>query len=131
LTVVVDASIVVPAAITGTWSQWLADDDLRAPTLMWSEAAATLRQMEWRSEVSSVIVRSAMEWLANTAVTAVPSRDLVVAAHNLASRLGWAKTYDAEYIVLAQRLGVPFATLDGRLRRSGVQDIVRLWEPPA
>jgi predicted nucleic acid-binding protein len=126
--IVVDASIVVPAAIVGRWAYGLGDEQLRAPTLMWSEAAATLRQMEWRSELSAEIARSALSWLADASVAGVDSRELVVQARELAARLGWAKTYDAEYVVLAQRLSVPFASLDARLRRT-VASVVWLWEP--
>ena len=31
--------------------------------------------------------------------------------------LGWAKTYDAEYVALAQLIGCRMVTLDARLRR--------------
>ena len=32
-------------------------------------------------------------------------------------QLGWAKTYDAEYVALASLLGCRLVTVDGRLRR--------------
>jgi len=35
----------------------------------------------------------------------------------VADRFGWAKTYDANYIALAQVLGCRLVTLDARLRR--------------
>jgi predicted nucleic acid-binding protein len=31
--------------------------------------------------------------------------------------MGWAKTYDAEYVALARLLGARVVTLDARLRR--------------
>jgi predicted nucleic acid-binding protein len=36
----------------------------------------------------------------------------------VADELGWAKTYDAEYVALAGLLGCLLVTLDARLRRS-------------
>ncbi|MCW3020350.1 MAG: hypothetical protein JWN10_2658 [Solirubrobacterales bacterium] len=35
----------------------------------------------------------------------------------VASELGWAKTYDAEYVALASLLGCRLVTIDGRPRR--------------
>ena len=39
-------------------------------------------------------------------------------AWRIATELGFAKTYDAEYIALAQLLGCRLVTLDVRLRRA-------------
>lgn len=38
-------------------------------------------------------------------------------AWRIADELGWAKTYDAEYVALADLLGCRLVTLDARLRR--------------
>jgi len=38
-------------------------------------------------------------------------------AWRVADELGWAKTYDAEYLALARLLRCRLLTLDGRLRR--------------
>ena len=40
-----------------------------------------------------------------------------VHAWKIADRLGWAKTYDAEYVALADLLSCRLVTLDARLRR--------------
>ena len=42
---------------------------------------------------------------------------LARAAWKVAERFGWAKTYDAEYVALAQILDCRLVTLDGALRR--------------
>jgi predicted nucleic acid-binding protein len=38
-------------------------------------------------------------------------------AWDVANELGWAKTYDAEYVALARLLKCRLVTLDARLRR--------------
>jgi predicted nucleic acid-binding protein len=42
---------------------------------------------------------------------------LAATAYGIATDLGWAKTYDAEYIGLARLLGCRLVTLDARLAR--------------
>ena len=44
---------------------------------------------------------------------------LIAGAMGIAARLGWAKTYDAEYVALALALECPLLTLDARLQRGG------------
>ena len=46
----------------------------------------------------------------------------------LAVRLGWAKTYDAEYVALAKLLACPLLTADTRLRR-GAARIIQTMAP--
>jgi predicted nucleic acid-binding protein len=43
--------------------------------------------------------------------------ELADEAWRIADELGWAKTYDAEYLALASLLDCRLVTVDGRLRR--------------
>lgn len=58
----------------------------------------------------------------------VDERRLHERAWTLADELGWAKTYDAEYVALAQILDIPLLTVDGRLAR-GVAHLVPVVGP--
>ncbi len=112
----VDASTAVRASITDGWAP-LAELRLVAPTLMWSEAAAGLRQLEVRTEISSAEAAAALARLVGASVEPHESRDLLLDARALAVQRGWAKTYDAEYIALARHLGARLLTIDARLAR--------------
>jgi indolepyruvate ferredoxin oxidoreductase alpha subunit len=50
-------------------------------------------------------------------------------AWKVADQLGWASTYDAEYIALTQLQADAFVTLDAELAR-GVEGIVATAQPP-
>lgn len=62
--------------------------------------------------------RSAFERLADAPVSSRAPAVLGREAWRVADELGWAKTYDAEYVALAQLLGTRLLTLDARLARA-------------
>jgi len=117
VTLVVDASVVVPACGSGRGFGELGDDDLLAPPFMWSEARSSLHEAAWRQEVSPAAARRAHDRLETAPIEARSPRELGSAAWRIADGLGWAKTYDAEYLALANLLGCRLVTLDARLRR--------------
>lgn len=112
--VVIDASAGVRASLTAGW-QALGNVHLVAPTLFWSEVASGIRQLEYRREISADEAVGAVTQLLAANVEPYPSRELARDAQELARRLGWAKTYDAEFVALARRLDVRLLTVDQRL----------------
>jgi predicted nucleic acid-binding protein len=117
--VVIDASLAIKASLVDRGFDVLGAHSLAAPSLMWSEAASGLRQLEWRGEISVEEGRAALGRLLELTVATHPSSSLVDDASAIARQLGWAKTYDAEYLALATRLETSLVTLDARLRRGG------------
>lgn len=112
---VIDGSAAVHAAVVlDAFTGW-ESFQFFAPTLLWSEAASGISQMRWRNEITGDQAIAAVRRLLGARIDFVRSEELVEEAIILARDLGWAKSYDAEYVVLAQRLAVPLVTLDARL----------------
>ena len=92
-----------------------------APALLWSEATSTLRELVWREHLTADDAHLAFNRLLDAKIERRASRRLYEDASALARELGWAKTYDAEYVALARMLGCRLVTLDGRLRRGAAR----------
>lgn len=117
LTLVVDATVALPACLSEAGFGLLPDTDLVAPELMWSETRSTLHELVWRGEVTPADGEAALDALEHCAVSRAHDRRLGGESWRIADELGWAKTYDAEYVALARLLDCRVVTLDTRLRR--------------
>jgi len=116
--IVVDASVVVPACLAPDGLRELESERLTAPALMWSEARSVLHELVWRGEVDGWDGAQARDALHRAPVERLDDARLGEESWRLADELGWANTYDAEYLALAQLLGCRLLTVDARLRRS-------------
>jgi predicted nucleic acid-binding protein len=84
---------------------------------MWSEVRSSLHEARWRGEISDEQATRALMALEAWPVRARTHKRLGAEAWRIADELGWAKTYDAEYVGLARLLRCRLVTLDRRLRR--------------
>jgi predicted nucleic acid-binding protein len=112
---VVDCGVVLRLA--GGGIEVSAEHELLAPTLLRSQTLSALHEAVHRGEVTAEV---ALDRLAG--IRAMPIRllgDAVLRrrAWELADRLGWAQTYDAEYLALTQLQADAFVTLDAELAR--------------
>ena len=112
---VVDCGVVLHLAAEEI--QLAPQHELLAPTLLRSQTLSTLHEAVHRGEIPEAV---ALERLAR--IQALPIRllgDAVLRrnAWQLADRLGWAETYDAEYVALTRLQADALVTLDAELAR--------------
>jgi predicted nucleic acid-binding protein len=110
---VVDCGVVLQLASEGY--EVPAGHELLAPTLLRSQTLSAVHETVHRGEISA---EAAQERLAR--VQAMPIRllgDAVLrrVAWRFADQLGWAETYDAEYLALTKLQADAFVTLDDEL----------------
>jgi len=85
---------------------------------MWSEVRSSLHEARWRGEVSDEQATRAVTALDAAPIKVRTDKRLGAEAWRIADELGWAKTYDAEYLALASLLRCRLITVDTRLRRA-------------
>lgn len=118
---VLDASVVLRACGAADGFRRFGREQLVAPPLMWSEARSTLHEAVWRGEVAEQDALATLERLERGSIEQRSPRRLGQEAWRLADALGWAKTYDAEYVALATLLDCRLVTLDARLVRGAAR----------
>jgi len=118
---VVDASVVVNACLAKDGFAPFREQSLVAPPLMWSEAVSTLREHAWRGDISADQAAASLAALMAAPIRKLAPRHLHREAWRIAEQLGWAKTYDAEYVALARLLSCRLLTRDDRLRRGSAR----------
>ena len=87
-----------------------------------------IHELRWRRQISERLASLAFEALLTAPVRRREPRRLRREAWRIADDLGWAKTYDAEYVALARLLDCPLFTVDDRLRR-GAGRIIQIVGP--
>lgn len=119
---VVDASVAVELSLDRIGeraSEALGGEQLVAPPLLWSETPSVVHELAFRGDISQRLADRSLKRFLGGKIEIHESRPagLAKGAFVLADELGWAKTYDAEYVALAQILGCRLVTIDARLRR--------------
>jgi len=119
---VLDASVAVAACHTPVGFASLRGYELVAPQLMATEASSVLHEMAWRKEITKPRAKTMLQRLKKAPVQIQMPDELIQTAWDVADELGWAKTYDAHYVALAQLLRCRLLTIDERMLRGGSRD---------
>jgi predicted nucleic acid-binding protein len=96
---------------------------LLAPTLLRSQTLSALHEAVQGGEIPADVARERLARIGRMPIRLLGDAVLRRRAWELADQLGWASTYDAEYVALTQLQADAFVTLDTELARS-VQGIV-------
>jgi len=96
---------------------------LLAPTLLRSQTLSALHEAVQRGEIPADVARDRLTRIRRLRIRLLGDAVLQRRAWDLADQLGWASTYNAEYVALTQLQADAFITLDAELARS-VEGIV-------
>jgi predicted nucleic acid-binding protein len=97
--------------------------ELLAPTLLRSQTLSALHEAVQRGEIAADVARERLSRIRGMPIRLLGDAVLRRRAWDVADRLGWASTYDAEYVALTLLQADAFITLDAELARS-VEGIV-------
>jgi predicted nucleic acid-binding protein len=112
---VVDASAVLHLAAAGV--EVPEGHELLAPTLLRSQTLSALHEAVHRGELPAEVARDRLARIGRMGIRLLGDAVLRRRAWEVADRLGWASTYEAEYVALTQLQADAFVTLDGALAR--------------
>jgi predicted nucleic acid-binding protein len=96
---------------------------LLAPTLLRSQTLSALHEAVQRGEIPADLARDHLKRIGRMPIRLLGDAVLRRRAWELADQLGWASTYNAEYVALTLLQADAFVTLDAKLARS-VEGIV-------
>ena len=113
---VVDSSAVLYLASANT--EVPAKHKLLAPTLLRSQTLSDLHEAVQRGEIPAEVARDHLARIGRMPIRLLGDAVLRRRAWELADRLEWAQTYNAEYVALTQLQADAFITLDKELARS-------------
>jgi predicted nucleic acid-binding protein len=98
---------------------------LVAPTLLRSQTLSALHEAVHSGKLTAEVARERLERVGTLSIRLLGDAVLRRRAWEIAEQLGWAQTYDAEYVALTQLQADAFVTVDAELARrvAGIVEI--------
>ena len=93
------------------------EHELLAPTLLRSQTLSALHEAVHREELDPQTARERLARIGKLPIRLLGDAVLRRNAWEIADRLGWAETYDAEYLALTKLQADAFVTPDAELAR--------------
>jgi predicted nucleic acid-binding protein len=112
---VIDCGVVLQLASEGI--EVSAEHELLAPTLLRSQTLSALHEAVHASEIPPDVALDRLTRIWGMPIRLLGDAVLRRRAWDLAEQLGWASTYDAEYVAVTQLQADAFVTLDAELAR--------------
>jgi predicted nucleic acid-binding protein len=112
---VVDCGVVLHLASEGI--EVPAEHELLAPTLLRSQTLSALHEAVHRGELTEEVAQERLARIQGIPIRLLGDAVLRRNAWKIADQLGWAETYDAEYLALTKLQADAFVTLDAELAR--------------
>jgi predicted nucleic acid-binding protein len=112
---VVDCGVVLRLA--GDGIEVLPEHELLAPTLLRSQTLSALHEAVHAGELPPDVALDRLTRIWGLPIRLLGDAVLRRQAWRVADQLGWAETYDAEYVALTQLQADAFVTLDPELAR--------------
>ena len=95
-----------------------AEHELLAPTLLRSQALSALHEAVHRGELPAEVAEERLARVQSIPIRLLGDAVLRRNAWRIADQLGWAETYDAEYLALTRLQADALVTLDANLARA-------------
>jgi indolepyruvate ferredoxin oxidoreductase alpha subunit len=95
-----------------------AEHELLAPTLLRSQTLSALHEAVQRDELEADTARERLARIQRMPIRLLGDAVLRRRAWEVADQLGWAETFDAEYVALTMLQADAFVTLDEDLARA-------------
>jgi predicted nucleic acid-binding protein len=110
---VVDCGVVLQLVSEGV--DVAPEHELLAPTLLRSQTLSALHEAVHKGELAADVARDRLKNVGAMQIRLLGDAVLRRRAWEIAEQLGWAGTYDAEYLALTQLQADAFVTLDAEL----------------